>query len=496
MIVFLIIGTVLFQGFQCASPEMTSAKLAVRNHDYAKAETKLNQELSKNPNNVEANIMMASVKMKLHKTQDVVKYLDNADKNNKDPKNVQKIAFLKYNAWADAYNTAVNKFNKYFTTKNKALLDTAIQYFDIDISIRPNNPEFYRLKGQAYESLKDDINALNTYKKYIEKISKEIQFAKNNHIFLDLPRKEVIKKLGAPNASKPDAIPGKSDTLLTDKFITNGHFVLIFYSQNTSKDYIIDGWRVDPPKTWLPMEVASRSDIHISPIAYLADYYFKKKDLDNAKKYAKMITTINPSNVQVNSFLVNIYVQQGKTNEALSELDNLCKDNPDNKFYLSQYGEILFTLKKYDKAIIEFEKALKIDPNYCDVLRNLGAAFKNKAFLIIQAQQDKSDKDKKYKGSPDEYKPLLNKSAKYFAQCRTCDKYKNDLMVLSELSSLYYVLERKDDLNSVVDDLERLEQIISDDQKESYWMKMCKILSNMKSPKAKRACNKANEYLK
>ena len=496
MVVFVVIGTVLFQGFQCASPEMTSAKLALRNHNYAKAEKKLNQELSKNQNNVEANIMMASVKMQLRKIKDVVKYLNKAEKINKDPKNVQKIAFLKYNAWADAYNTAVNKFNKYFTTKDKSLLDTAIEYFDIDISIRPHNPDFYRLKGQAYEALNDIDNALKTYKLYIENISKEIQFAKNNHIFLDLPRKEVLKKLGQPRRSKPQVIPGKNDTLLTDNFMVNGHFALVFYSQNKDKEFVVDGWRVDPPQSWLPMEVESRSDININPMAYLADYYFKKKDLENSKKYAKMITLVDPTNVQVNGFLVNIYIQQGKTKEALTDLDNLCKANPNNKFYLSQYGEILFTLKKYDKAITEFEKALEIDPNFCDVLRNLGAAYKNKAFLIIQVQQDKKDKDKKYKENADEYKPFLNKSATYFAKSRNCDKYKNDLMVLSELASLYYVLERQDDLNSVVDDLERLEQTIPDDQKESYWLKMCKILGNMKSPKAKRACDKAQEFLK
>jgi hypothetical protein len=45
--IFLIIGTFLMQGFQCASPELTTAKLAAQNKDWQKAKQYLEKELEK-----------------------------------------------------------------------------------------------------------------------------------------------------------------------------------------------------------------------------------------------------------------------------------------------------------------------------------------------------------------------------------------------------------------------------------------------------------------
>lgn len=69
-IMMLIIGAVAFQGFQCASRNMTTAKVAFNNRDFDKAIEFLNMELAQNPNNGEAYVYLTEaylVKNNLHK---------------------------------------------------------------------------------------------------------------------------------------------------------------------------------------------------------------------------------------------------------------------------------------------------------------------------------------------------------------------------------------------------------------------------------------------
>jgi tetratricopeptide (TPR) repeat protein len=293
-----------------------------------------------------------------------------------------------------------------------------------------------------------------------------------------------------------------------------GRDIYLYYSMDEKGIFILEGWRVNPPADWIDTEKKQYTTLNIGPFATLAENYFNKAtevrdnpDLDSADKveginqnltkareYTKLITSLDPTNVDANRFLVQLYESQGKTEEALGEIGNLVKKEPDNKFYLAQYGEIFMRLNKYDEAIREYQKALKIDPDFCDVLRNIAAAYKNKAVAIVQKQQDKKIEDKNYEENPDEYRPLLLESEKYFKKSRSCQKYRNDLNVLSELANLYNALEMKDELDDIVVSLERLEHAIADDEKEVYWLKMCKILSDMKSPKADRACEEAKKF--
>ena len=49
-----ILASMIFQSFQCASPEFTGAKLAYNQKDYKKAADGYEKEIAKNPSNVDA----------------------------------------------------------------------------------------------------------------------------------------------------------------------------------------------------------------------------------------------------------------------------------------------------------------------------------------------------------------------------------------------------------------------------------------------------------
>jgi len=513
-IVLLIGGTLLFQSFQCASPEMTTAKLKYRNQLWAEAEDALSRELTKNPNNGEALYLMADTKLRLEKLEEAADYCLKADKAELDQKYRFLLANLKFNIWSTAYNQGISSYNKYYDEKDAKYINEAIQKFDIAIKIRPTVSEFYRLKGLAYEQINETEKAVENYLKYETTLNNDLVWAKGTGVHLFMPREKVIAKIGKPVSSVPN-IRG-NDSILIDNYKVMGSQLYVFYSFNKDKQEMqVEGWKVAPPPDMMDNEITSFSMIDYGPFGSLAEYYYQKalditkdnaidsvqktnmieENLEKSKKYIKYITTLDPSNIDANRFLINIYDVQGKSEDALKEAENLVKTEPNNKFYLAQYGDILFRLEKYDESIKQFEKVLEIDPDFCDASRNLAAAYKNKAAIIQKEQQDRHDRDKNYKENPNEYLPLLNKSAEYFEKCRSCKQYKNDLLVLSELADLYYFLNNNDKLNNIVDALERLEHLIGDNQKADYWLKMCKIYGSIKSPKREEACDKANKYL-
>jgi len=520
LIVFLIAGTVLFQGFQCASPEMTTAKLAFRNNEWAKVEEFAGKELAKNPRNGEAKFLLSRAKIKLNKSEEAAKLILEADKLPLQPEIKQQIPLTKFMIWTAAFNSGITQFNNYMSNQNRSYLDSAIRNFEIAQIIRPENAEFDRLIGRAYEELGNEEKTLEYYTIYTKKLKNEIEWAKNVGIFIKLPRRAVTAKLGKTMSPSVGDKLGE-DSVLTDVYSAMGRPIYIYYSLDDRNEFIVEGWRVNPPGDWMDNEKTNYTNLDINPFATLAQHFFNTAvtirdnpkidsasrakgihdNLEVAKEYTKIITAIDPTNIDANRFLISLYEAQGKSDDALSEIAKLVELDPENKFYLAQYGELFLRLNKFDEAITQYLKALKIDPEYCDVNRNIAAAYKNKAVIIIQQQEDKKDKDKNYKENPDEYKPLLMQSADYFKKCRSCEKYRNDLQVLSELANLYFGLSNlgmstRNDLNSIVDDLERMEQTIADEDKEVYWLKMCKILGDMQSSKSARACSEAKKYMK
>ena len=61
--------------------------------------------------------------------------------------------------------------------------------------------------------------------------------------------------------------------------------------------------------------------------------------------------------------------------KPLLHLTKLLAIKPNNTKALSEKGEALLKLKKFDEAIASFDKALAINPNNTDVLNGKGVAL-------------------------------------------------------------------------------------------------------------------------
>ena len=107
-------------------------------------------------------------------------------------------------------------------------------------------------------------------------------------------------------------------------------------------------------KQGLAMEAKSQYQV-------LADYYLKHGDPQNAVGIYRKISELDPNSINVHVKLADLYVQVGKTAEALKEYDRV--------------GRMLLKRAMLDEAVQVFRKALKIDPRNTELVDSLVTAL-------------------------------------------------------------------------------------------------------------------------
>jgi tetratricopeptide (TPR) repeat protein len=473
MLLSLFIGAFLMQGFQCASPEYTTAKLALKNKEYTKAEEYFEKELKKNQQNAEAWMFMAETKLYLRKLVESNEAADNAIKYaGKDLKIQMQAVNLKSKLWRDTYSAVINNMNRYFKTKNDTALDIALKYSDIGIQIAPYIYEFLNLKGYLYQLKNDMTNAINTYEEYYKAILTNIEFAKKKNIYMDIPRNAVLISLGEPIASRGGREP-RGDSSIVDIFKVDGK-ELFLKSVQTDVPFKTKTWRYNPPVNMTDIDKMILFDLATDPMVELIQHYYDNKQYEKAMEVLNSLLVLKPDNEQINNFMITLYDAMGKKDEATKRMEQLIKSDPNNKSFRLSYGNLLMQLNRYDDAVIQYEKALELDPKYYDALRNLASAYKNKAYVIQKRQLEEAKGDKS-KMNPDEYLPFIQKSGENFEKCRKTPKYANDVNILFDLVDIYFVTKQTDKMKQAVKELEAMEAVVGKDDKENYYLNMFKI---------------------
>ncbi|MFM7338479.1 MAG: tetratricopeptide repeat protein, partial [Bacteroidota bacterium] len=160
--------------------------------------------------------------------------------------------------------------------------------------------------------------------------------------------------LGKPANSK--AFPDNNgDSLLIDKLIIGGDEVFISSVKKEGGKAIIEGVRSQLPKSWLNQERERFYSMNIRPFVNLAYLYYGSKSLDKAVDIIEFTLSINPTDDDLASLKIQIYDEQGKSEEVLKSLEIAANKNPNNKTYLEQYARVLARQKQYDKAIANYE---------------------------------------------------------------------------------------------------------------------------------------------
>jgi len=118
---------------------------------------------------------------------------------------------------------------------------------------------------------------------------------------------------------------------------------------------------------------------HVDLYKNLAACYLGKDDQDNAVKVIEDGMAKFPGDAGMIIEKVNMFLKQGKGEEALSDLNKLAELDPNNPSILfilgTIYGDDTHEIFNADKAIEYYTKAIEVNPEYYDAVYNLGALY-------------------------------------------------------------------------------------------------------------------------
>lgn len=151
----------------------------------------------------------------------------------------------------------------------------------------------------------------------------------------------------------------------------------------------------------------------------LKSAYSASKDVQDSLKYMeafdKAIKVLEqgrkayPNDSDFLVILSNSYIGAHKTSVAMQAFKEGVEKDPNNKYYHYNYGVLLLNAQDFQKAIDQFNMALKIDDKYVNAEYNLGVAYlKWGDYLNVEADK-KGIKSDAYKDKIEMAVPYLEK---------------------------------------------------------------------------------------
>jgi tetratricopeptide (TPR) repeat protein len=162
---------IIFTGFQCASTELTSAKLYIQQKNYDKALEVLKKDVEKNPQDDEGYYLMGTI---YGEKGQYDKLVDSYDKSLSISKKFEKdINNQKVHYWYTLTQAGASYFKKVSSNKDqdsvKINLDKAANSFENAISMEPDSDYTYYLLSLVYMSQQQYDKAIQPLEKYIAK---------------------------------------------------------------------------------------------------------------------------------------------------------------------------------------------------------------------------------------------------------------------------------------------------------------------------------------
>lgn len=499
-------GTILTQGFQCASPEFTTAKIAYSNKDYRKALDYIEKEISRNPANEEAMILKIQTYFELQKYYSAAALFIDCEKKFKTPEGKAGLNndALRFNIAAMAYNTAWSYFSSYVKTKDIAYVDSITTIVNNFTQIEPEFASSVYMIGNinmaVYQNDKKESyieTAIAAYEKFAKADKPNLDFAQKNGLYLNMPREEMLKAM--KNYTAPDkplitnaTTSNKNDSCIID-VVPNGMRKTLIYSQGdyTKKDYKVIGWKVvkdsKVPHTRAD-QYMNAVTMDTDPYFQFANAYFVKKEPDyiKAANALKAVITIDPNEQQANEYIVSFYQMAKKPEEALKYVTEIIQRFPNNPRYYMKYADMCLEFGKFDEAITNYEKSLqfKVDSLNPLIWRNLGATYKNKAAIIQEKQKKEAEAakaaEKEYKARPEEYDPYVKQSLELLEKAMNA-KFSQDFSLMFDIYELYKATKDEAKATAMLNKMVALESKIPEANLMDYYGKMLKIYDNMKN---------------
>jgi Tfp pilus assembly protein PilF len=181
--------------------------------------------------------------------------------------------------------------------------------------------------------------------------------------------------------------------------------------------------------------------------------YIKSSE-EKALKFLKEGRAAFPEDQELLYSEINYFLKAGKTAELEENLKIAIEKDPENKSLYSVLGNTYDNLIKdaktdeeratlTGKAKTYYEGALKIDPDYADVVYSLGALYYNEAVRYAKLRSELSLKQKKeYEAYTNEFKANVTKAHPYFVKSEKLNPA--DRSTIIALKELYAQADRLD----------------------------------------------------
>lgn len=490
IILFLTAGAILTQGFQCASREMSTAKMKYSQKLYEDSEKAVNQELAKNPANDEAKVLLLNILQKQEKNDELIAAIKKYEKDLSNPLYTKQFRAFTVNLWTSKYQNAYDLYSKHMKRAERAregrpvdpkLIYEAIESMEDVLKIRPELSIAYEAMGNFYWAIDKYDEAEEWYNKYMRSLSRELEVAGANDFHLYSERNEVIESLGAPTMSdvSADSRPGV-DSLYKEVYSAGSDKIYAYFVKESGKEPVLYGWRVNPPKYWQEKpEKFLLIDITDNALRSLIQRYYEKEDFNTALKYTKQLIELTPSSDDIRPLLIELYQKTDQTDLLLKELNKMIQDNPNDATPYAYLGDVYRVTEEFDKSIDAYQKAVELDPTLINASLNLAVAYQNKAAKISQEESRKSKEDEDYTINTASFEPLLKDAVKLYKKVIKDDAFKNNPDVYAEIINILFVLEEKEEMEKYIKKLVALESSIPDENKMSYYGKLYNIFGKI-----------------
>lgn len=190
---------------------------------------------------------------------------------------------------------------------------------------------------------------------------------------------------------------------------------------------------------------------------FLSDIYKLNNDTVRSLRTINNGETAFPDTTRIMIQKFNIYLWSGKTEEALNLLQKIKEKEPTNHVVYFNIGTVLNEIGKFDEAVVAFERAIELKPDYFDALFNFGTMYFNR-FLAIREEAEKLgfSEQEKFEKLNAQAQEILAKAQPYLEKCYQLNPKDHDtLYMLRQVYIRMNQLEKAKEIEIIMNELKK-----------------------------------------
>ncbi len=350
-----------FSAYQCASTEITSARLYIQQKNYDKAEEVLKKEVTKNPQSEEGWYLTGFVKHEKRDYKGMYDAFQNALKIGK--KYEREINQLLKASWAENFNDGVNYFNSANRSSDpdtvKILRQKSINAFETAIMMQPDSNDTYRNLVFVYLSAGDLDGSIEPTERWVKRVKSLESYQVLTEIYYTKAEQQWMKYLSSKNAQ--DSVKAIELYQITEKYASEG---LKKYTDDGTLNSFLFNTYISLGKRDLALQKA-KDAVDANPNDKFTNYNYgtmllEAKDYENAVKYFKKALEIDPNYENAIYNIAACYINWGIQVREKEE-----ETNATNRTYKKYFEDA----RKYLEQLVE------LTPNDYKTWERLGQVY-------------------------------------------------------------------------------------------------------------------------